>query len=167
MPNRAISRREWMGLIAASSAAAADVSGVPFAVIVNAEVPAGDLRMIDLKKIYLGDRQFWTSDLRIVPLIRAPQTRERIAVLWGICRMNEAQFGQYWIAKMMRAECTASPRQFPNNQVAVHLVNSMPGAIAVINAAQLPPSGVKVLKIEGQMPSDASYKLQIGGGVSG
>lgn len=152
-----------MGLMAAWPAAAADPNGVPFAVIVNPSVPLADIRMIDLKKIFLGDRQFWTPELRIVPLIRAPQTRERIAVVWGICRMNEAQFGQYWIGKMMRAECTASPRQFANNQTAINLVNTMPGAIAVINAAQLPPSGVKILKIEGQMPTDANYKLQIGG----
>jgi len=42
--------------------------------------------------------------------------------VWTICKMTEAQFGQHWIGKVMRAECTASPMQFTSNQQALNLV---------------------------------------------
>src|SRR2546429_9960429 len=74
--------------------------------------------------------------------------------------MSVTQFGQHWIGKVMRADCTTSPRLFSSNQAAMDLVRSMPGAIAIVNAAQV-SSGIKVLAIEGKLPRQAGYKLQI------
>ena len=55
----------------------------------------------------LGDRQFWTSNLRVTLLVRAPGAREREVVLKTIYQMSEAQFRQYWIAKVFRAEAAS------------------------------------------------------------
>ena len=60
----------------------------------------------------------------------------------------------------MRADCTNSPRLFPSNQTAIDLVRSMPGAIAIVNAAQV-PKGMKILSVEGKLPGQPGYKLQI------
>jgi len=57
-----------------------------------------------MRKLLLGDRQFWNSNLRVTLLIRAPDTRERKVVLKTIYRMSEAQFRQYWISTVFRAE---------------------------------------------------------------
>jgi hypothetical protein len=59
----------------------------------------------------------------------------------------------------MRADCTTSPRQFTSNQAALDLVRSSPGAIAIVNASQV--AGMKVLAIDGKLPSDPGYPLQI------
>lgn len=149
-------------LIAMAAPAADNRSAGPseFAVIASADVPVDNLTMADLRKLFLGDRQFWNSNLRVSLLVRAPVARERAIVVWTICRMSEAQFGQHWIGKVMRADCTSSPRLFPSNQVAIDLVRAMPGAIAIVNAAQV-PSGMKVLAVEGKLPRQPGYKLQI------
>src|SRR6266542_4178687 len=84
--------------------------GAEFAVVASPDVPADTLSLVDLRKLFLGDRQFWTSNLRVSLLVRAPVARERAAVVWTICKMSEAQFGQHWIGKVMRADCTNSPR---------------------------------------------------------
>ena len=149
-------------LLIALTAPAADnpnPAGPGFAVIVSPDVPLTGLTMADLRKLYLGDRQFWTPNLRVSLLIRAPVSRERAVIVWTACKMSEAQFSQHWIGKVMRADCTTSPRQFTSNQAAVDLVRSMPGAIAVVNAAAA--TGVKVLSIDGKMPNDPGYPLQI------
>ena len=40
------------------------------------------------------------------------------------------------------------------------LVRNTPGAIAIVNAAQV-PKGMKILSVEGKLPSQPGYKLQI------
>jgi hypothetical protein len=131
-----------------------------FAVIASPDVTVSNLTIADLRKLFLGDRQFWSVKLRVALMIRAPVARERAAVVWTICRMSEAQFAQYWIGKTMRAECTSSPLQFTSNQQALNLVANTPGAIAIVNASQV-PSGTKVLAVEGKLPTQPGYKLQI------
>jgi len=150
-------------LLLASLASAAEpkTTGAPeFAVVASPDVPVENLSMVDLRKLFLGDRQFWPSNLRVSLLVRAPVTRERAVVVWTICKMSEAQFSQHWIGKVMRADCTNSPRLFPSNQAAMDLVRNTPGAIAIVNAAQV-PKGMKILSVEGKLPSQPGYKLQI------
>jgi hypothetical protein len=131
-----------------------------FAVIASPDIPVTNLSIADLRRLFLGDKQFWTPKLRVALLIRAPVARERAAVVWTICKMSEAQFGQHWIGKVMRAECTGSPLQFTSNLQALNLVANTPGAIAIVNASQV-PAGTKELAVEGKLPNQPGYKLQI------
>ncbi len=117
----------------ANIAAAADV-----AVVVHPGVPVNDLSLPDVRKIFMGDRQFWTSNLRVTLLIRAPVAKERDVVLKIIYQMNEAQFRQYWIAKVFRAELAAGPKIVFSNEMATELVGTIPGSIAFVDAAQIP-----------------------------
>jgi hypothetical protein len=144
----------------ATLAPAADKPTVDFAVIASSDVPVSNLSIADLRKLFLGDRQFWTPKLRVSLLVRAPVARERVIVVWTICKMSEAQFGQHWICKVMRAESTSSPELFSSNQQALNLVSNTPGAIAIVNAMQV-PSGTKVLAVEGKLPHEPGYRLQI------
>src|SRR5262252_4171364 len=75
------------------------VPGSDVAVVVNKEVPVDNLTFSELRKILLGDRQFWSSSVRVTLLIRAPVARERDIVLKNVLEMSEAQFRQYWIGK--------------------------------------------------------------------
>ena len=151
----------FVALVVASILGGAGADGTSFAVIVHKDVPLSSLSTTDLRKVYLGDRQFWNPGMRIIPFIRTAVTRERAAVVWTICKMTEADFNRHWIGKMMRAEATASPKQFSTNPAAINLVMNMPGAIAIVNAAQVPTGEVKVLKIDGKLPGDADYALRI------
>ena len=144
-------------LLAAPLARAADAG---FAVIASSDVPVDNLTMVDLRKLFLGDRQFWTPNLRVALLVRAPVARERAMVVWTICKMSESQFGQHWIGKVMRADCTTSPRLFTSNLAAIDLVRATPGAIAIVNSAQV-PKDMKVLAVEGKLPNQPGYKLQM------
>jgi hypothetical protein len=148
-------------LLIATLAPAADTRpAAEFAVIASPDVPVENLSVADLRKLFLGDRQFWSPNLRVSLLVRAPVARERAVVVWTICKMSEAQFGQHWIGKVMRADCTSSPRQFTSNQAAMEMVRATPGAIAIVNSAQV-PNGMKVLAIEGKLPHQPGYRLQI------
>jgi hypothetical protein len=129
------------------------------AIVVRPDVPVENLTFAELRRLMLGDRQFWTSNLRVTLLVRAPGTREREVVLRTIYQMSEAQFRQYWIAKVFRAEVASGPRIVYSNEMATELAAAMPGAVAFVEAPQV-PKGLKVLKINGTLPGDKAYPLR-------
>src|ERR1700687_2048264 len=80
------------------------------AVVVNSDTPVTDLSLSEVRKVLLGERQYWNSKLPVVLLIRAPVARERDVVLRVLYQMSEAQFKQYWVAKIFRAEAVTPPK---------------------------------------------------------
>src|SRR6266481_5663441 len=52
-------------------------SGADIAVVVHPDTPVSDLSLSDVRKVLLGERQYWSSKLPVVLLIRAPVARER------------------------------------------------------------------------------------------
>ncbi len=129
------------------------------AIVVRPDVPIANLPFAELRKLLLGDRQFWSSNLRVTLLVRAPGAREREVVLKTIYQMSEAQFRQYWIAKVFRAEAASGPRIVYSNEMAAELALAIPGAVAFVEASQV-PKGLKVLKINGTLPGDKAYPLR-------
>ena len=129
------------------------------AIVVRQDVPVDNLSFAELRRLMLGDRQFWTSNLRVTLLVRAPGARERDVVLKTIYQMSEAQFRQYWIAKVFRAEAASGPRIVYSSEMATELASAMPGAVAFVEAP-LVPKGLKVLKINGLLPGDKGYPLR-------
>src|SRR5689334_24463374 len=99
------------------------------AIVVRKDVPVDNLSFSEVRKILLGDRQFWTPGMRVTLLMRAPGAQEREVVLKTIYQMSEAQFRQYWIAKVFRAEASAGPRIVYSNDMAAELAATIPGAV--------------------------------------
>ena|ERR1051325_11183450 len=157
IPTYLVTRRGWLlGIGATLAAAAADSNAV--AIVVRPDVPVDNLSFAELRRLMLGDRQFWSSNLKVTLLVRAPGAREREIVLKTIYQMSEAQFRQYWIAKVFRDEASSAPRIVYSNEMATELVLQMPGAVAIVDAAQI-PKGLKVLKINGLLPGQPGYPL--------
>lgn len=128
------------------------------AVVVNTGVSVDDLSMADLRKVLLGDRQYWSSNQRVTLLIRAPVARERDILLRRVYQMSEAQFRQYWIAKVFRAETSAGPKIVSSNKIASELVGALPGSIAFIDVTEV-PKGLKIVKVDGRLPGEKGYAL--------
>lgn len=133
--------------------------GADIAVVVNADTPVTDLSLSEVRKVLLGERQYWNSKLPVVLLIRAPVARERDVVLRVIYQMSEAQFKQYWVAKIFRAEVASPPRIVYSNDMQYELLTALPGAIAFVDSRNVRP-GAKVLRVDGHMPGDRDYPLR-------
>jgi ABC-type phosphate transport system substrate-binding protein len=128
------------------------------AVVVHPDTPVNSLTLAEVRKVFLGDRQYWTTSMPVVLLIRAPAARERDVVLKIIYQMSEAQFKQYWIAKIFRAEASSAPKIVYSNDKATELVNALPGAIAFVDARDVRP-GSKVVRVDGRLPGESGYPL--------
>jgi ABC-type phosphate transport system substrate-binding protein len=144
----------WNGFSSTAAAAGDDV-----AIVVRQDVPVENLTFAELRRVLLGDRQFWTSNLRVTLLVRAPGAHEREVVLKTIYQMSEAQFRQYWIAKVFRAEAASGPKIVSSNEMAEELTAAMPGAVAFVDSPQV-LKGLKIVKINGLLPGDKGYPLR-------
>jgi ABC-type phosphate transport system substrate-binding protein len=137
----------------------AQAHDVDVAVVVQPDTPVVNLSLAEVRKIFLGDRQYWTTNTPVVLLIRAPVARERNVVLRIIYQMSESQFKQYWIAKIFRAESVSAPKVVYSNDMASDLVAALPGAIAFIDSRDVRP-GTKVLRVDGRLPGETGYPLR-------
>jgi ABC-type phosphate transport system substrate-binding protein len=129
------------------------------AVVVNPSTPISDLTLTEVRKVFRGDRQYWSKDVPVVLLIRAPRSRERDVILRTLYEMSESQFKQYWIAKIFRAEATSAPKIVYSNDMAKELVSVIPGAIAFLPESDV-TDGLKVVKINGRLPGERGYPLK-------
>jgi len=128
------------------------------AVVVHPDVAVDNLTIAELRRVLLGDREFWPASVRITLLIRAPIARERDVVLKTLCQMTEAQFRQHWIGKVFRADTALAPKIVYSTDMAVDYVNRIPGAITFIEASHA-GRGLKVVKVEGRLPGEKDYLL--------
>jgi ABC-type phosphate transport system substrate-binding protein len=149
----------WLTMTVQGPSTAQTTKGGDIAVVVNSDTPVSDLSLSEVRKVLLGERQYWNSKLPVTLLIRAPQARERDVVLKVIYQMSEAQFKQYWVAKIFRAEAASPPKIVYSNDMQYELVTAIPGAIAFVEARAVRP-GVKVLRVEGHLPGDKDYPLR-------
>lgn len=129
------------------------------AVIAHPEVGLDDLTFTELRRLYLGDRQFWPGDVRVTLLVPAPGSHAREVLLRCVYERSEAQYRHYWIAKVFRAEAVGAPKVAASADMAASLVLAIPGAVAVVDAARV-PAGVKVLVIGGKQPGQPGYPLR-------
>jgi ABC-type phosphate transport system substrate-binding protein len=142
------------GPVAAQTGREGDV-----AIVVHPDTPVSKLSLAEVRKVFRGERQYWTTGLPVVLLVRAPVAHERDVVLKIIYQMTEAQFRQYWVAKIFRAESVSAPKLVYSNDIAKQLVGSLQGAISFIDAREV-GQGVKVLRVDGHLPGEAGYPLR-------
>jgi ABC-type phosphate transport system substrate-binding protein len=149
----------WASLALHSPSTAQTTRGADIAVVVNADTPVTDLSLSEVRKVLLGERQYWSSKLPVVLLIRAPAARERDVVLRVIYQMSEAQFKQYWVAKIFRAEAATPPRIVYSNDMQYELLTALPGSIAFVDSRNM-RAGVKILRVDGHLPGEKDYPLR-------
>ena len=129
------------------------------AIVVHPETPIENITLADVRKVFRGDRQYWTPSIPVVLLVRAPVARERDVVLRVIYQMSEPQFKQYWIARIFRAEATSGPKIVYSNDVANQLAGAIPGAVGFMPAHEVKPP-LKIVRIDGKLPGEPGYVIR-------
>jgi ABC-type phosphate transport system substrate-binding protein len=153
----AIATLAAVGLALASGRAAVGQSGA-LAVIVHQGTPVDALSLNQLRRLFLGDQQFWGDQTRVALLMPPTGAPARAAALRAVYQMSEAAYRQYWVAKIFRAEVTSGPRVATPEQ-ARRVVAATRGAVAIVPAGAVDGS-VKVLRIGGRLPEESGYPLR-------
>lgn len=148
-----------LAITLAGTALAQTKGGTDIAVVVNPQTPVTEMSLAEVRKVFLGDRQYWSSNLPVVLLVRAPVAREREVVLRTIYQMGESQFKQYWVAKIFRSEVVSAPKIVYSEDMSKELLSAIPGSIAFMQVKDVGP-GLRILKVDGHLPGEPGYPLR-------
>lgn len=149
----------WLMLAGTAALAQETAASILTAIVVHKNTEIENLSLNELRNIFLANQQFWPDRTRITLLVRAPKSEERDFVLNTIYEMDEARFRQYWIAKMFRAEVPRGPKIVFSTDMMLELVIAIPGSISFVSADEV-TDDVRVLRIDGKLPSDPGYSLK-------
>ena len=127
------------------------------AVVVNSANGTAALSVGELRKIFNGEKRSWPGGSSIKLLVRPSGSHERTALL-NLLGMSESEYKRYWTSQIYKGEAQSEPIALPSNGMQKEALTVYPGAIALVDAAELKP-GMKVLKIDGHMPGDGSYPI--------
>jgi len=129
------------------------------AVVVNPDNPITSISAADLRRIFAGDKQSWSNNLPVFPVVRASGAREREVLLAKVLKMSEQEYKHYWLQKVYSGEAHQEPVALFSNGMQLEAVRAKKGAIALISAQDV-REGVKVIKVDGYTPGTPGYSFK-------
>src|SRR5579864_1682141 len=130
------------------------------AIIVNRENPIESLSMAELRTVFLGERSHWANGRRITLVMMEPGQPERDTLLRDVCRMSESDLRRRYLQGLLTGEVLVSPKTLASPVGVRKFVFNVPGAIGYLRPGDVDDS-VKIIRIDGHLPSDAEYPLKI------
>jgi phosphate transport system substrate-binding protein len=140
--------------------AAAPAKQDSLAIIVNQANPVDNLSSAELRAVFLGERSHWPNGRRITLVMMEPGQPERDAILHDVCRMSESDFRRRFLQGLLTGEILVSPKTLSTAVGVRKFIFNVPGAIGYLRPSDVDDS-VRVVKIDGHLPSDADYPLRI------
>jgi len=132
----------------------------PLTIVVNQSNPTDDLSLAELRAVFLGERTHWPNGRRITLVMMEPGQPERDAALREVCRMNESDFRRHFLQGLLTGEVLVSPKTLSTSVGVRKFVFNVPGAIGYLRPEDV-DSSVKVLRIDGHLPSEPNYELRL------
>jgi len=121
--------------------------------------------MSELKKLFLSDRSRWDTGKPVAPVMPAPGAAERTAFLKTVCGMSDAELGKYFLQAAFSGKSATPPKEVGNAAAVKSFVATSPGGIGFIPAfdfhGDASDGGVKAVRVDGALASDAAYKLHM------
>jgi hypothetical protein len=119
--------------------------------------PATNISLGDLRKFFAGTKRYWPDGEPITLVTRGPGRPERLALL-RLLAMSETEYKKYWTAQIFRGEADAEPLIVPSVGMEKEALTLFRGAISLVAVADIKP-GMKMIKVDGLLPSAAGYPL--------
>jgi hypothetical protein len=134
--------------------------GQSLAIVVNHANPTDNLSIAELRKIFLGRKTRWPSGRRVAVAMLESQYPERRSALRQIYHMDENAYEEYFMKATFRGEVFVAPKTLASPDLMRKFVFNAPGAIGYLRTSDLDDT-VKVVKIDGLLPNQKDYSLQI------
>ncbi|HKU26950.1 MAG TPA: hypothetical protein VJQ54_15860 [Candidatus Sulfotelmatobacter sp.] len=134
--------------------------GQALAIVVNHANPVDSLSFGELRKVFLGERNHWPNGRRVALAMLDYGQPERQTVLRLIYRMDENGYQDHLLRGMFRGSVFVAPKTLSSPEILRKFVFNAPGGIGYLRASDV-DSSVKVLRIDGLLPEDKNYRLQI------
>jgi hypothetical protein len=119
-----------------------------------------NLTLAELRKIFLGTRSHWPNGRRIAVVMLESGYAERETILRDVYHMSEDRYRDHFLKGLFTDDVFVSPKTLSAPAVVRKFVFNAPGAIGYLRASDADDS-VKVVRIDGLLPADKDYRLQI------
>jgi hypothetical protein len=126
-------------------------------VVVGNATGITDISLAMLRRAFQGEPALTPDGKRLVPLNHSVGSPERTLFDRNVLGLEPDEVGRFWINRRIRDE-GLPPRTLPSPDLGVRVVASYPGAITYVNA-KLVTAGVRVLRVDGKLPTDPGYLL--------
>ena len=130
------------------------------AIVVNRDNPLENLSLSELRTVFLGERSHWPNGRRITLVMMETGQPERETVVRDVCHMSEPDLRRRYLQGLLTGEVLVSPKTLASPVGVRKFVFNVPGAIGYLRTEDVDDS-VKVIRIDGHLPSDADYPLKI------
>jgi ABC-type phosphate transport system substrate-binding protein len=132
----------------------------PLAIVVNQSNPIDDLSFAELRKVFLGERSYWSNGRRITVVMRDPEDLERKVILRDVYGMTEEQLKTHVLRGLFTGEILVSPKILSTASGVRKFIFNVPGGIGYIRLSDVDPS-VKIVRVDQLLPEDRGYRLHI------
>ncbi len=130
------------------------------AIIINRTNPLDDVSLAELRKIFRGERSHWKNGRRVTLVMMEQGHEERTAALRDLCEMSENEFNRHFLQRIFTGEVFVSPKTLATPVGVRKFVFNVPGAIGYVRPSDVDDS-VKVLRVNGHLPDEKDYPIQI------
>jgi len=131
------------------------------AIIVNVANPLQSLSVVELRKIFRAEENYWPNGHHITIALPEPGQPEREVVLKEIYRMSERDFTRHFVQATFTGEALSAPKTLATASGLRKFIFNVPGAIGCIPADEVDTT-VKVVRLDGHLPGETSYRLRLG-----
>jgi len=147
-----------LGVLPRTERSAHAAGRIALAVFVSKESALQDVKLSDLRRIFLNADDSGFSGQRSVPFNHPAHSGDRIGFDQTVLKMTPEEVSRFWIDRKIRG-LPGPPRAVDSLSLLLHLVARLPGGIAYARPASV-TTDVRVIRIDGKLPSDAGYPLQ-------
>lgn len=135
-----------------------NASAEGFAVVVNKSNDTDNVSFNDLVKYLNAEKRFWPNRKKVVVLLRETGSEEKEVLLKKVYKQSESELKKTWVGKVYKGEIASPPKTLSSASAVIKAVANKEGGVGVVKAEDV-SDDVKVLKIDGKLPSDAGYPL--------
>jgi ABC-type phosphate transport system substrate-binding protein len=128
-------------------------------IIVHRSNPVDNLTFSELRGIFMLDTQTWPSGRKITVVLREKEQPERADAIRIICGLSNRDYERHLLFRTFQGSVNIGPRAIQSASAMLRFVYNAPGAIGYVNADEVDDS-VKLLRIDGALPSDPRYPVR-------
>lgn len=116
-------------------------------VIVNKANPADSISAIDLRKMFLGEKNTWANGVKVTAVTPNPDHPEYAVVIKKTTGMSGGDFKRYFIQLSFLGKVVPPPRPLDSGAAIAHFVGTYGGAVGCVAPSDA-GAMVKTIKVE-------------------
>ena len=131
-----------------------------FALVASPEVPVTEVSFDEVTRLFSFHKKFWKPGEPASVLLPAAGLEARTFLLQKIYKVSEPELRQMILKKLYQGEIDLPPKVASTDREALSFVASARGLVTLVPADSVRSAKVKVLRVDGKLPSDAGYALK-------